>query len=45
MLGFNWDQIPMHHLKGQIIDVIGGFFFVGLWLAWYYGRMEAKKVQ
>jgi ABC-type multidrug transport system fused ATPase/permease subunit len=40
MLMYNWESFPMHYLSGQIGDVIVGYFFVGLWLAWYYARLE-----
>lgn len=42
MMQYNWDSFPMHYLSGQIFDVVFGFLFVGLWLAWYYGRIEKK---
>jgi len=42
MLSYNWEGNPMHHLKGSIIDNLVGYFLVGLWLAWYYGRLEKK---
>src|SRR6185369_15984690 len=35
---YNWYHFPMHFIKGEIIDLVGGAFFLGLWLAWYYGR-------
>lgn len=42
MMSYNWEGQPMHHLKGSIIDNLVGYFLVGLWLAWYYGRLEKK---
>jgi hypothetical protein len=42
MLEYNWVRIPMHYLKGQIIDLVIGYLLVGVWLAWYYGRLAAK---
>jgi hypothetical protein len=43
MLSYNWAGFPMHFLKGQIIDIFAGYLLVGIWLAWYYGRVAAKK--
>lgn len=40
MMQYNWDSYPMHYLGGQIIDMLAGYAVVGLWLAWYYGRLE-----
>jgi len=45
MSSYNWYQFPMHFLKGEIIDIVGGMFCVGLWLAWYYGRVATKVAQ
>ncbi len=44
MMSYNWDGFPMHFLKGQIIDIVVGYLLVGIWLAWYYGRVAAKRV-
>lgn len=43
MLQYNWVGIPMHYLKGIIIDQIVGYLLVGLWLAWYYGKLSLRK--
>ncbi|MBK9732770.1 MAG: hypothetical protein IPO83_16065 [Chitinophagaceae bacterium] len=45
MLQYNWVGIPMHYIKGLIIDQIVGYLLVGIWLAWYYGRLSVKKVE
>lgn len=44
MLQHNWAGIPMHYLKGQIIDQIIGYLLVGIWLSWYYGRLSNRVV-
>ena len=44
MLEYNWVGIPMHYLKGIIIDQIVGYLLVGTWLAWYYGRLSTRVV-
>ncbi len=43
MMSYNWMGFPMHFLKGQIIDVFAGYFLVGLWLSWYYGRVAMRR--
>lgn len=45
MLQHNWVGIPMHFIMGQIIDQIVGYLLVGLWLAWYYGRLSARSAE
>ncbi|HUM46902.1 MAG TPA: hypothetical protein PLD84_08240, partial [Chitinophagales bacterium] len=45
MLQYNWVGIPMHFIMGQIIDQIVGYLLVGLWLAWYYGRLSARSAE
>jgi len=42
MMRYNWEGYSMQYLKGQISDVLIGYFVAGLWLAWYYGRLEKK---
>ncbi|MEO5674959.1 MAG: hypothetical protein ABIQ74_09950 [Chitinophagales bacterium] len=43
MLSYNWNGFPMHFISGQIIDIVVGYLLVGLWLAWYYGRLRVRK--
>jgi len=44
MLDYNWLMTPMHYLLGYIIDLIVGYLLVGIWLAWYYGRLARANV-
>lgn len=43
MMQYTWVGIPMHYTRGLIIDQLGGFLLVGIWLAWYYGRASSAK--
>ncbi|MBA3648501.1 MAG: hypothetical protein H0W62_08125 [Chitinophagales bacterium] len=43
MLEYNWVGLPMHYLKGEIIDQVIGYLLTGIWLAWYYGRLSDRK--
>jgi hypothetical protein len=40
MMQYNWDSFPMHYLGGHIFDAVMGYLLVGIWLAWYYGRLQ-----
>jgi len=42
LLMYNWEGFPMQFLRGEIIDLIVGYFLTGLWLAWYYRRIESN---
>jgi len=44
MMRYNWEGYPMHYLKGQVLDALVGYFLAGLWLSWYYVRLEKRKV-
>lgn len=43
MMRYNWERYPMHYLSGILIDTVIGYFLVGVWLAWYYGKLAAPK--
>lgn len=36
----NWWYTPWHYLSGEIIDHLLGWFFAGLWLAWFLSRKQ-----
>ncbi len=43
MMRYNWEGFPMQYLTGIILDTVIGYFLVGVWLAWYYGKLVSQK--
>lgn len=42
LMEWNWWATPMSYLSGEIIDYIIISILTGLWVAWYWGRGDAK---